>query len=317
VRQRGQYISADSFAIDREFEIVSYLDECVESYTGLRYSVLSMIKFAFIVCATAILSAQEPSPELIAAKALDREISGLKKLSDGERAGAIKKLASRIRQQPKEFAVALAANLAVDGVDGSGDDTLLDIANTLAESLRMSPGKSDEPAYLTLAELVRYNNLPVSLDDPNYTEAIEKLAANEKHRADLDFALFDLQGKRWSLKRLRGKVVIVNFWATWCPPCRAELPELADLHKRFAAQGLVILAISDEDPSTVRRFAGEYSMNYPVLIDTGGAIKGQFRVSGLPQTFVYNRQGRLVAHAPARPSRQSFLKMLGRTELRF
>jgi peroxiredoxin len=152
---------------------------------------------------------------------------------------------------------------------------------------------------------------------PNYTAAIEKLAANEKHRADLNFALFDLHGKRWSLRRLRGKVVLVNFWATWCPPCRAEIPDLADLHKRFAAQGLVILAISDEDASTVRRFVGEYRMIYPVLIDPGGAIKGQFRVSGFPQTFVYNRQGRLVAHAPARPSMQSFLKMLGRTELRF
>jgi peroxiredoxin len=276
-----------------------------------------MVKFTVTVCAIAILSAQEASPGLAVAKALDREISALKELSDGERAGAITKLTNRIRQQPTEFAVALATNLAVDGVDGSGDDTLLIIANTLAEALRKSPRKTDDSAYRTLAELVRYNNLPVSLDDPNYAVAIEKLAANEKHRAELDFVLFDLHGKQWSLKQLRGKVVLVNFWATWCPPCRAELPELADLYKRFAAQGLVILAISDEDASTIRRFAGEHRMNYPVLVDPGGATKDQYRVSGFPQSFVYNRQGRLVAHAPARPSMQGFLKMLGRTELRF
>lgn len=88
----------------------------------------------------------------------------------------------------------------VDGVsgacsDGSEDDTLLDIASTLAEALRKSPRRRDDSAYLTLAELVRYNSLPVSLDDPNYTAAMEKLAADNKHRANQDFTLFDLHGK--------------------------------------------------------------------------------------------------------------------------
>lgn len=263
-----------------------------------------------------MLVAQETRPGLAAAKELDREISGLKKLSDENRAGAIKELAKRVRQQPKEFAVALAANLAVDGVDGSREDSLLEIANTLAEALRRSPRKAGDSVYLTLAELVRYNHLRVSLDDPNYAAAMEKLAADDKHRAGLDFVLTDLQGKRWSLTSLRGKVVVVHFWATWCPPCRAELPVLADLHERFAARGLVILAISDEDPAIVRKFAGENKMDYPLLIDPGGVTKDQFRVKGFPQTFVYDRQGQLVAHAPARPSIQGFLEMLGRAELR-
>lgn len=276
----------------------------------------SISKIVVVVCATAILGAQEAS-RLAVAKALDQEISGLKKLPDGERAKAIKELAIRIRQQPKEFAVALAHNLAIDGVDGSEDSTLLDIANTLADALRKSPSGREHAAYLTLAELVRYHGLAVSLDDSNYTAAMEKLAVNDKHRADLDFTLSDSSGKRWNLKSLEGKVVVVNFWATWCPPCQAELPDLAEIYRRFAAQGLVILAISNEDASIVRRFVAERKMNYPVLIDPAGAIKEQFRVAGLPHSFIYDRQGRVVAYLPGRPSMQTFLKMLGRTELRF
>ena len=110
-----------------------------------------------MICATTILYAQGAGPRLAIAKVLDQEISGLKTLSDGERPAAIKQLANRIRQQPKEFAVALAANLAVDGVDGSGDETLLDIANTLAAALEESPS---EPLLQSPAELAWSHRLP-------------------------------------------------------------------------------------------------------------------------------------------------------------
>ena len=67
-----------------------------------------------------------------------------------------------------------------------------------------------------LAELARYYHMEVSLDDPRYTAAISKLQADDQHRNDSDFTLTDVQERKWNLKSLRGKVVLVNFWATWC-----------------------------------------------------------------------------------------------------
>jgi peroxiredoxin len=276
---------------------------------------LSSFALATLFCATTILIAQETSSPLATAKALDQEISALKNLPEAERAAAIKSLANRIRQQPSSFAVSLAANLAVDGVDGSADDTILDIANTLAEALSKSPRKPNDSAYVALAELVRYNNLPLTFEDPNFKAAMNQLALKDKYRANLDLDLFDLQGRRWQLKQLKGKVVLINFWATWCPPCRAELPELRELQQRFGTKGLVILAVSDEDTTTLSNFVKQHNVDYNVLIDPAGKLKERFQVNGIPQTFVYDRRGKLVAHAPARPSLDRFLKMLQRAKL--
>ena len=84
-----------------------------------------------------------------------------------------------------------------------------------------------------------------------------KLEADDQHRNEANFTLTDLKGKAWTLKDLRGKVVLVNFWATWCPPCRKEMPDLETLNQRFGSQGLVILGISDEDAATVSPFIAE------------------------------------------------------------
>ena len=78
------------------------------------------------------------------------------------------------------------------------------------------------------------------------------MGRDDELRQHADFTLTDLQGNSWTLQGLRGKVVLVNFWATWCPPCRKEMPDLEALYQRFKNQGFVILGISDEEAGKVK-----------------------------------------------------------------
>ncbi len=110
-----------------------------------------------------------------------------------------------------------------------------------------------------------------------------------------DFTVTDLDGRRIRSSDLRGKVVIVNFWATWCPPCRAEIPDLNGLQDKYRDQ-LVVLGISeDEAPvEVVKRFLADYRVNYTVAM-TSPELRKVFRgVVALPTTFVIDREGRLV-----------------------
>jgi peroxiredoxin len=99
-----------------------------------------------------------------------------------------------------------------------------------------------------------------------------------------------------SLADLRGKVVIVNFWASWCAECRPEMPALEYLHREFAARGLVMIGINArEDAATINRYAKDLHLTFPLLVDTDGKINALYGVVGLPATFLIGRDGRAVA----------------------
>lgn len=108
------------------------------------------------------------------------------------------------------------------------------------------------------------------------------------------FTLTDLDGKTVSLTDLRGKVVLVNFWATWCPPCRAEIPDLIKLQDKYR-DTLVVLGISEDEisPEEVKAFAAEQKMNYPIAMSTPEMSKVFKGVSALPTTFVIDPQGKV------------------------
>jgi peroxiredoxin len=107
----------------------------------------------------------------------------------------------------------------------------------------------------------------------------------------------------------------VNFWATWCPPCRKEMPDLDALYKRFKGQGFVVLAISDEKAGTVRSFLADHKVTYPVLLDPGDKVHKLFDVDGIPKSYVYNRNGKLVTESMDMRTRAQFLGMLAKAGL--
>jgi peroxiredoxin len=255
-------------------------------------------------------------------KPIADRIRGLRALPDDVRALATKNLAIEIRALPATpNKVRLANSLAMLSTEGDfGHDMLQEVATTLAAALRERPmpaekGQPPRP-YVELAELVRYEHVQAALDDSQFTAAVSKLEADNTLREQADFTLTELGGETWTLKEQRGKVVLLNFWATWCPPCRKEMPDLEALYRQFKGQGLVILAISDEDAGKVRPFIAEQKVTYPILLDRGRKVNELFQIEGIPKTFVYDRNGKLVAQSIDMRTRRQFLEMLGQVGLK-
>ena len=110
------------------------------------------------------------------------------------------------------------------------------------------------------------------------------------------FSGHTLDARPLSLTDLRGKVVIVNFWASWCLECRPEMPILEELHREFAWRGLAVIGInSREDKQTVARYAMELRLTFPLVLDQAGKNNRLYGVIGLPTSFVLGRDGRAVA----------------------
>jgi len=111
-----------------------------------------------------------------------------------------------------------------------------------------------------------------------------------------DFALQSLDGSQVKLSDFRGKAVLLNFWATWCPPCKVEMPWFEDLQKQYAKDGLVVLgvAMDDSEPATIAKFASELGVNYQVLLGTDKVSDDYGDVQYLPTTFYIGRDGAIV-----------------------
>jgi len=250
-------------------------------------------------------------------KPIAEQIGKLRNLPDDTRARSTRDLALQVRQLPSgPNKLNLALGLAFLSTEGDfGKDTLQEVATTLAESLGPEAPKGKDP-YLELASLARYEHVNVSHDSPPFRAAMERLEAEDRERQKLDFNLADLNGRSWTLKDLRGKVVLLNFWATWCPPCRKEMPDLETIYRRFAPAGLVILGISDEKTGTVKHFIEQQGVSYPVLLDSGSKINKLFQIDGIPKTFIYDREGKIVAQSIDMRTQKQFLSMLAQAGLK-
>lgn len=112
------------------------------------------------------------------------------------------------------------------------------------------------------------------------------------------FTLGDLSGSLVRLRDFRGKVVFLNFWATWCIPCRAEMRAMERLYQDLHRKGLVVLAVNfQDDPEAVRAFREELRLTFPIALDRTGTAAAAYRVRALPTGFILDREGRMVARS--------------------
>ena len=107
-----------------------------------------------------------------------------------------------------------------------------------------------------------------------------------------------IDGRTVSLASLGGKVVLINFWATWCQECRPEMPMFEQMHREFAAKGLSVVGINAREGTVaIRAYAKELRLTFPLVLDPKGEINAAYGVIGLPATFLIGRDGRAVARA--------------------
>jgi cytochrome c biogenesis protein CcmG/thiol:disulfide interchange protein DsbE len=108
------------------------------------------------------------------------------------------------------------------------------------------------------------------------------------------FTLSDIEGRPISLSKYRGKVVILDFWAPWCPPCRREIPDFISLQNQYASKGLQIIGIGLDQPNNVASFVQQHGINYPVVVGDDAIANLYGGVSGIPTTFIIDRQGNII-----------------------
>jgi thiol-disulfide isomerase/thioredoxin len=124
------------------------------------------------------------------------------------------------------------------------------------------------------------------------------LGVPEKPVTPVDFELQDLAGRKVKLSGLKGRVVFLNFWATWCGPCRAEMPSMQRLYQKLKAEGLEVLAVDlREDKGAVQAFAKELGLSFPILLDSDGRVGSAYNAFSIPTTYLLDREGFIFARA--------------------
>jgi peroxiredoxin len=182
-------------------------------------------------------------------------------------------------------------------------DDILAAAEVYLEALEQ--GAHNPDAYEYIARLVRNYSLPLGGRNPSIQARLALADLTPLLSAKYDFTLPDLNGEPISLSTQNGKVVLVNFWATWCVPCREEMPMLERIYRQYRDRGLVVLAVTDDPPEVAQRFIAERGLTFPVLIDSQHSVHDHYGVLGIPVTKVLDRTG--VIRATLTETRESDL----------
>jgi thiol-disulfide isomerase/thioredoxin len=143
---------------------------------------------------------------------------------------------------------------------------------------------------LIIALLLFITGCQLSSETTGITSPTSPVEDIEADNLAPDFMLTDLEGKTVTLSALRGSPVILNFWATWCRPCRNEMPFIQEIYEKWQDKGLVILAINIEETSSeVQLFMQNNNFSFPVLLDTSGDVSAIFQIHGIPTTFFIDK----------------------------
>ncbi len=123
-------------------------------------------------------------------------------------------------------------------------------------------------------------------------ERTEQTALPKAGTAAIDFSIRDLRGESWSLDKLRGKVVLLRFWADWCPSCRYEMPVIENYYRKLGKEGFVVLAVNvKQSPQVAEAFVAQLDLTFPVPLDLEGELARRYGVYAIPTNFLIDRQG--------------------------
>jgi peroxiredoxin len=245
--------------------------------------------------------------------ALSKKIGTMRSLpTDADRAKLVLEVVPEIQALPAgPGRLSLARGLAGVATEGDlGKPALTAVAKVLADAAGTSAD-----AWLETATLVRYERVESPVSNPSLAAASALLELRERLQSEAGFTLTALDGKQYTLAGLRGRIVLLNFWATWCPPCRKEMPDMEKLYRKFESRGLTVLAVSDEKRETVETFLAKTPYSFPVLLDDGRRVNQAFGVEGIPKSFIFDREGRLAALAIDMRTEKQFLELLKRAGL--
>jgi peroxiredoxin len=126
-----------------------------------------------------------------------------------------------------------------------------------------------------------------------------------------DFALNTPDGRTYRLSELPGQAILVNLWATWCPPCRQEMPAIQEVYREYRGRGLIVLGINTtarDDPFNIRPFIERYGLTFPILLDESGAVSAAYGLRSLPTTYFINRDGTINEIVVGGPMAEALLR---------
>ena len=193
------------------------------------------------------------------------------------------------------FLTFFIVSLSMVFAGGSQEPTEAEEAPAQSEPMSEEAAEQPEPAENPESEVTGGNGEPA--EEVEYTESQEKLAGIgfqlpiEPFQAP-DFTLMTLEGKELSLSDLQGKLIFLNFWATWCGPCRAEMPSMDVLYGELPEDKFEMIAVNVNEPrETVQSFVEENGYSFPILLDESGEVSGMYQVQGIPTTWIVGPEG--------------------------